>query len=341
MKGETRSKEKRSDLDRSQMRAVVFDGRLRLEPSFPVPQPPEDWALIRVLKAGICGTDMEITRGYKDFQGILGHEFVGVVRKCGQKKWIGKRVVGEINVSCGTCEWCLRKMERHCSERRVLGIHGLNGCMADFCILPASNLKAVPDWLKDEQAALMEPLSAACEILEQLPLKGDERAVVLGDGRLGVLCAWVLCAVLSNVTLSGHHRHKLGTARWRHLKTVEGIDKSLPGADLVVEATGSAHGLSEAMTICRPRGTIVLKTTVADGVRLNLSPLVVNEQTLIGSRCGRFEKGLKILKRHSDMPLGRLISAVYPAEKATEAFAEAQRPDAFKVLLDFNGAMGE
>ena len=316
------------------MRAVIFDGRLRFLKVFPEPEIPSGWALIRVLKTGICKTDIEITRGYKNFKGVLGHEFVGVVEQCHDPDWVQKRVVGEINVGCGECEQCANELERHCPRRRVLGIVDLNGCMADYCVLPLSNLHAVPVSMVDHRAVLVEPLSAACEILEQLELTGSEQAVVLGDGRLGILCAWVLSTVLSDVMLIGHHPEKLEKGGWRTLKTAQISANRSDGADIVVEATGSGKGLVDAMSLCRPRGKIVLKSTVVSKSKMNLSSIVVNEQTLIGSRCGRFKTGLRMMESYPDMPLGRLISADYPIEQALEAFKQTTQPDTLKIVLD-------
>lgn len=316
------------------MRVVIFDGRLRFLKGFPEPEIPSGWALIRVLKAGICKTDIEITKGYKRFKGVLGHEFVGVVEQCHDPDWVQKRVVGEINVGCGKCEQCANELERHCPRRRVLGILNLNGCMADYCVLPLSNLHVVPVSTADHRAVLVEPLSAACEILEQLELIGSEQAVVLGDGRLGILSAWVLSTVLSDVTLIGYHPQKLEKAGWRTLKAVQVVANRGHGADIVVEATGTGQGLVNAISLCRPRGKIVLKSTVVSKSKINLSSIVVNEQTIIGSRCGRFEMGLKMLESYPDMPLERLISAEYPMEQALEAFEQATQPDTLKIVLD-------
>ena len=319
------------------MRGVIFDGRLRFLTGFPEPEIPFGWALIRVLKAGICKTDIEITRGYKNFKGVLGHEFVGIVEQCHDPEWVQKRVVGEINVGCGKCEQCADGLERHCADRKVLGILNLNGCMADYCVLPLSNLHVVPASTADHRAVLVEPLSAACETLEQLELTGSEQALVLGDGRLGILCAWVLSTVLSDVTLVGHHPKKLEKAEWRTLKTAQVVGDRCHGADIVVEATGSGKGLVDAMSLCRPRGKIVLKSTMASKSKINLSSIVVNEQSIIGSRCGRFKAGLRMLESYPDMPLEQLISADYPIEKAVEAFEQSTQPDTLKILLDMTG----
>ena len=318
------------------MRAVVFNDKLRFVPDYPVPKPRPGWALIRVLTAGICKTDMELMKGYKEFHGILGHEFIGVVEQCDDAHRIHKRVAGDINAGCGQCEWCANGLGRHCPNRTVLGIFDLDGCMADYCMLPVTNLYEMPDSLPDRRAIFVEPLSAACEILEQLPFKGSERVIVLGDGRLGILCAWALTTVVADVTLIGHHPEKLKLAKWRHLKTAHGSDEVEARADIVVEATGSGRGIIEAMSLCRPRGTIVIKSTVASQGKLNLSPLVVNEQTVIGSRCGQFKDGLQMLESYPDMPLDQMITARYPIEQALEAFELAAGPDALKVILEMS-----
>ena len=320
------------------MRAVIFDGQLQLKSGIPVPEPPEDWALIRVNKAGICGTDLEIIKGYKGFTGVLGHEFCGIVERCNEPGWNGKRVVGEINVGCGKCTFCKEHMERHCVDRKVLGIHGLNGCLANYCILPVKNLRRIPDSLKDDRAVFLEPLSAACEILEQLHLKGSEKVLVLGDGRLGILCAWVLSTVSRDVTLIGRHSEKLAKGKWRTIKTEKGSE-NLKGrdADIVVEATGSWSGLNDAFFLCRPRGTIVLKSTLAATEAIDLSPIVVNEISLLGSRCGSFDAGLRMLETYPGMPLERLISGTYSMEDALAAFKRAEERDSLKILVDMGG----
>ena len=316
------------------MRAVLFDGALRYEPDHPTPSAPPGWALIQVRTAGICKTDMELTKGYMGFKGILGHEFIGTVAQCDDPQWIGKSVVGEINAACGSCEWCARGLGRHCPHRCTLGIDRLDGCMADYCILPVANLLEIPSELSENRAILTEPLSAACEILEQLPLSGTERAVVLGDGRLGILCAWVLATMLSDVAIIGHHPEKLALAAWRHIQQASSPDEIAGNVDIIVEATGSGQGIVEAMALCRPRGTIVLKSTVALQGDVNLAPIVINELTVLGSRCGQFKDGLQVLADYPDMPVERLITARYPIEEVERAFTRATERDALKVLLD-------
>ncbi len=316
------------------MRAVVFEEQLRFDADYPVPDVPAGWARIRVHLAGVCRTDIEILKGYMEFNGIPGHEFVGTVEECEDATWIGKRVVGEINTACGKCDLCDIGLGRHCPNRSTLGILNLNGCMSDYCILPIANLRELPPEISDDRAVFTEPLSAACEILEQLKPARCKRAVVLGDGRFGILCAWVLSTVLSDVALVGHHAKKLKAAKWRHLKTVNSIKNVEPEANIVVDATGSTDGIKQAMAICAPRGHIVLKSTVATGIELDFTPLVINEQTIVGSRCGQFKDGLRLLESYPDMPIERLITDRFPIEQALHAFERVGQPDAFKVLIE-------
>jgi alcohol dehydrogenase len=316
------------------MMAAVFDGGLKFVRDYPIADPRPGWARIKVLVAGICKTDMEIMKGYMGFKGVLGHEFVGFVDRCDDPAWIGKRVVGEINAACGHCRWCAKGLGRHCPERTTLGIVSHDGCMAEYCILPTENLLIVPDDLPNERAVLMEPLSAACEILEQLPMHGDERVVVLGDGRLGILCAWVISTVASDVTIVGRHHQKLCLADWHGIKRCLWTDDIETGADIVVEATGSGQGIVTAISLCRPRGTIVLKSTVAVQGNVSLSHVVINELTILGSRCGRFADGLAIMNTFPDMPLTKMISARYPLSEVQAALVRAGKKDAIKVLLD-------
>lgn len=318
------------------MRAVVFNGELAFREDYPVPDLRPGWARIQIKKAGICQTDLEIMKGYMGFNGVLGHEFVGIVEACDDSSWIGKRVVGDINAACGRCDWCKAGLERHCPSRTTLGIDRLDGCMADFCVLPVRNLLEVPPEIPDDRAVFTEPLAAACEILEQLNVKYTYKVVVLGGGRLGILCAWVLITTGADITLLGHHPDKLEIAGWRKLKCecVTRLDKINDQAYLVVDATGSTQGLKDAMKICKPRGIIVLKSTVASKDAIDLTPLVINEIALIGSRCGRPSDALKIMQRCPDMPIERLISARYPIEQARSAFDEALYKKPLKIIIE-------
>ena len=322
----------------SKMAAAVFDDKLRYRSDYPEPIGKSGWARIRVALAGICKTDMEIMKGYMGFTGVLGHEFVGVVDQCSRPDWVGRRVVGEINAACGKCPVCGTGMGRHCPNRVTLGIDRLDGCMAAYCLLPVENLVPVPVDLPDDRAVLIEPLAAACEILEQIHPEKADRVVVLGDGRLGILCAWVMATRSYCVTLVGHHPEKLKLAEWRGIQTSLSPEDFFRKADIVVEATGSGRGMEIAMSLCRPRGTIVLKSTVAGKEEVNLSHVVIHELTIVGSRCGRFGDAIQLLQDFPDMPLDRMITDRFPLSRVEEAFARAMQPDVLKVLLEVDSS---
>jgi alcohol dehydrogenase len=297
------------------MQALLFkSGRARVA-DVRKPVPARGFALVRVLLSGICNTDFELRRGYHGFSGIPGHEFVGRVEGPSGSPWAGKRVVGEINLACGRCDWCARGLGRHCARRRVLGILGHPGAHAEFLTLPEGNLHEVPAEISDEEAVFTEPLAAACEILDQVAVSAETRAAVLGAGKLGTLCAAVLRNAGADVALL-----KRGSrARNRSF-------------DLVVEATGSPAGLPRAIALVRPRGTIVLKSTHHAPARFDAAPLVVNEVTVVGSRCGRFAPALEHL-RHRRIDVRPLLSGQFPLARAARALAQAARPGVRKVLL--------
>lgn len=290
----------------------------------PKPEPPAGFALIRLVCAGICNTDLELQRGYYAFAGIPGHEFVGVVER-GPGELLGKRVVGEINLACGACEWCGRGLGRHCERRTVLGIAGHSGAFAEYLTLPAANLRTIPDDLTDERAVFAEPLAAACEILDQVEIPRGALVAVLGDGKLGLLTAQVLAAHGAKVRLYGHHPERAAIAR---------VEPGRAGDtfDWVVEATGSAEGLVQAVAMTRPRGTIVMKSTVHGDLALDMAPVIVNEITLVGSRCGRFEPALALLGRGA-VHVDQMITDRYALSDAPRAFARAAQRGALKVLL--------
>lgn len=316
------------------MRALRFDGQLRFVTDAPRPR-REGESLVRVLLAGICRTDIEITRGYAGFRGILGHEFVGVVEASSNPQLIGRRVVGEINVGCGHCAWCRRSDPRHCPSRTTLGIRGRDGAFAEFLSLPAENLFPIPETLADEVAVFTEPLAAAAEILEQITIEPEDQVVILGDGKLGLLIAQVVRLTGCQPTLIGKHKHKLAIARRRDLHTLSLDEASrLPPqhTDCVIEATGSPTGLELALRLVRPRGRIVLKSTYHGQQMLDLTPLVVDEITMLGSRCGRFPRALELLTT-GQVEVVDLVSDIWPLEAGVQAFSEAQRPGALKVLL--------
>jgi threonine dehydrogenase-like Zn-dependent dehydrogenase len=303
-------------------------------PRRPAPRPGR--AVIRMLCAGICNTDIELLRGYYGFRGTPGHEFVGEVI-AGSRRLIGKRVVGEINLACNRCAWCRKGLGRHCPKRTVLGIVNHPGAFAEFLTLPERNLHIVPPGVPLAHAVFVEPLAAACEILEQVAIPAGAAVAVLGDGKLGLLVSQVLQVRGARVHQFGRHRHKLRIAEKAGV-TGEVRRARLPAAayDYVVEATGSAEGLREAVAMTRPRGTLVLKSTVHGLVRLDTAPVVVNEISVVGSRCGPFPPALKLLEG-GRVHVAEMISEAWPLARAPEAFRKAQRRGVLKVLLCDNG----
>ncbi len=321
------------------MKAVqVHDGRLELR-EVPLPDPHPGEALIRVLRAGICNTDLEIVKGYAGFSGTLGHEFVGVVEEVndGEAGWKGVRVVGEINLGCHEpgCPWCGAGMERHCPRRTVLGIQGKDGCMAEYLTLPIRNLLPVPPDLPDDTAVFVEPLAAGFEILEQLHLQPTDRVAILGDGKLGLLINRALRFSPATLTHVGKHPAKLTLARGAGIRTLLLGEVGEERFDVVVEATGSASGFETALAMVRPRGTLVLKTTVADSIPLDLTQVVVDEIRVLGSRCGRFEPALRALS--NGVEVDSLVQERFPLERALDAFEVAGTRGSLKVLLEVSG----
>lgn len=313
------------------MLAVVLDkGRVKVR-SVPRPRRPKGYALIQLLCGGICNTDLELQRGYYGFSGTPGHEFVGKVIEADDKKLAGRRVVGEINLGCGECEWCRRCLGRHCPRRSVLGIVKHPGAFRDVFSLPERNLHVVPDTISNEIAAFTEPLAAACEILDQVKIPCGAEVAVLGDGKLGLLIAQVVNAYGFRVHQFGRHRDKLRIAAAAGVQT-EVIRKKLPRAayDWVVEATGSAEGLRSAVELVRPRGTVVMKSTVHGTVATDTAPIIVNEVTLVGSRCGRFEPALELLSRGL-INVADMISEQFRLSEAPIAFERAARKGTLKV----------
>ncbi len=301
-----------------------------LEPCKPLPGE----AVVRVRLAGICATDLEIVKGYYPFSGVLGHEFVGeVVDAPEYPAWVGKRVVGEINITCGVCTMCRSGRSAHCEQRSTLGISQRHGVFAEYTTLPLVNLHRVPDNLPDDAAVFTEPLAASLQILEQLTLRPSDRVLVVGAGRLGQLVAQVLSLTGCDLRVVARHAHQ------RQLLTQQGIqwiteeDVAAKKYDLVVEATGSTSGFSVACRAVRPRGNLVLKSTYTGDVSVNLSSLVVDEVTLIGSRCGPFKPALRLLEEGRVDPRP-LIEGRYPLRKALQAIEAADQPGALKILLE-------
>jgi len=299
----------------------------------PRPRRPEGFALIRLLCGGICNTDLELRRGYYGFEGVPGHEFVGEVIEAGDRTLIGRRVVGEINLNCGHCEWCHRGLGRHCPRRTVLGIVKHPGAFRDFLTLPERNLHAVPHSVSTEAAVFTEPLAAACEILDQVKIGWNETVAVLGDGKLGLLVAQMLRARGLRVHQFGRHREKLRISARAGVET-EIAGKRLPEAAYgwVVDATGSPDGVAQAVKMTRPRGTVILKSTLHGMVGIDTAPVIVNEVTMVGSRCGRFEPALELLEKGAVNVAG-MISERIPLADGAKAFRTAARAGVLKVLL--------
>jgi threonine dehydrogenase-like Zn-dependent dehydrogenase len=302
-----------------------------------VPERPDGFALIRLLAGGICNTDLELQRGYYGFSGTPGHEFVGEVVAADTAALVGKRVVGEINLACTECSWCRRGLGRHCPRRTVLGIVRHPGAFREFLTLPERNLHVVPDSIATEIAVFTEPLAAACRILEQVKIPEGSAVAVLGDGKLGLLVAQVLQASGYRVHQFGRHAEKL------QISEKAGVTTQLAGAALpeaeygwVVDATGSAEGLRAAIGMAEPCGTLVMKSTVHGAVEVDTAPVIVNEITLVGSRCGRFEPALDLLERGA-VDVGSMISESMRLSKAAEGFEMAAKKGVLKVILRGEG----
>ena len=328
---------------------TIAKGKLRRIEK-PLPWLRRGWALIRVRLAGICNTDIELLRGYHGFRGIPGHEFVGEVTEvhdvsAAQKnKWLGRRVCGEINVSCSAygdrsaCDFCKRGLKTHCARRTVLGIVAHDGAFAEFLTLPIENLHLIPDSVSDEQAVFVEPLAAACEILEQVDAKQFREVALLGDGKLAQLIALVLRTAVPCVVMYGKHETKLSLARHAGIKTkkVRGdasdLRKVKESYGLLVEATGSSTGFALAQQMTEPRGTLVLKSTFHGAAPVETWPIVVKELTVVGSRCGPFARALALLHSEEVDPRA-LVTHTFPMNEAPKAIRFAQKPGVMKVLL--------
>jgi alcohol dehydrogenase len=297
------------------VKALVFRKGPARVAELRAPRPRPGFALVRVVLSGICNTDLELQRGYHGFSGVPGHEFVGVVEGPAGSPWLGRRVVGEINIGCGRCDFCGQGLSRHCRRRRVLGILGHPGAHAELLTLPEANLREVPHGVPDEEAVFVEPLAAACEILDQVPVTSRTRAAVLGVGKLGTLVARVLETAGAEVARLGR-----------------GSRARAASFDLVVVATGTPAGMPRALELVRPRGTVVWKSTHHAPAKFDAAPLVVNEVTVVGSRCGRFETALELLAS-GRVKVRDLISAELPLSDATRALRLAARRGVRKVLL--------
>ena len=318
------------------MKAITLnsDG-LHYQPSHAEAKPAENEVLVRVIKAGICETDLQLAQGYMAFSGIPGHEFIGIVETGNHA---GRRVVGEINCNCRTCKTCLAGRPTHCPHRTVIGIDRHDGAFAEFVALPEHNLHLVPEGVSDDQAVFVEPLAAAIQITEQVPIKSSDRIAILGDGRLGYLSAQVLSLASDQITVFGKHGPKLLRFGHRNITTVQ-IPSSDPAElspdefDLVVDCTGSTTGLPMALHLVRPRGTVVMKTTVADQHQLSLAAIVIEEINVVGSRCGPFGKAIDALA-NGDVDVTNLITDRFSLEQVNDAFASAASANSFKVVFE-------
>jgi threonine dehydrogenase-like Zn-dependent dehydrogenase len=313
------------------MRALVFDRNLEFHRDYPDPVAPPGESVVRVSVAGLCGTDLEIARGYMQYRGVPGHEFAGRVVESQNPSLRGKRVVGEINAGCGRCALCDTGLARHCPSRTVLGILGRDGAFAEFLRLPDLNLIPLPDSIPDEVAVFVEPLAAAYEIFEQVHLARNQTIVVIGDGRLGTLVALALRGEQYQPLVAGHHREKLARLAELGLETV-GETSLRDRFDVVIDCSGSESGFRRAVELVRPRGKIILKSTAAAAAEINLAPIVVNEISVIGSRCGRFQPALDALAAGKIDPRP-LIDGTFALDDAIAGFEAAKNPLNFKVLL--------
>ncbi len=320
------------------MRGLWLEGRtLGLRHDLPVPKAPSGEALVRVCRVGICNTDLELVRGYYPYTGVPGHEFVGRVEAGpGAEAWLGCRVVGEINAVCGQCSACRHGRRTHCEKRTVLGIVNRHGAMAEYLSLPLDNLHRVPDSLSDEEAVFVEPVAAALEIQEQCAIGPGQRVAVVGAGKLGNLVAQTLALTGCELLVIGRHSGKLDRLAERGIQTGTADALAQRRHDLVVECTGNPEGFDLARRAVRPRGAIVLKSTYRGKASVDFSSLVVDEITLVGSRCGPFAPALDLLTRRA-IDVSELIDADYPLAQGVEAFDHAARPGIMKVLLSIPG----
>ncbi len=317
------------------MRALWLENQsLRFREDVPLPALPSGEALVRVLLAGVCNTDLELTKGYYPFAGVPGHEFVGRVEQApGHQEWVGRRVVGEINAACGRCAACLAGRRTHCERRTVLGIAKRDGAFAEYLALPVANLHAVPEALPDEAAVFAEPTAAALQVQQQVRIGAGDRVVVIGAGKLGNLVAQTLATTGCDLLAVGRSRSSLDLLAARGIRTASAVDLPQHQADVAVECTGNPEGLALARKAVRAQGTIVLKSTYHGETTLDFSAIVVDEITLVGSRCGPFAPALEALAG-GGVDVRPLVDARYPLARGLAAFDHAARPGALKVLVE-------
>lgn len=316
------------------MQSLWLDNhKLEYRGKIPTPTPGQNEALIRVKIAGVCSTDLELLDGYYPFSGIPGHEFVGeVVESPGDRSWVGKRVVGEINITCGECGTCKAGLPRHCEHRKTLGIHDWNGAFAEYLVLPLTNLHEVPASVPDDAAVFSEPLAAAGEILDQVSLESNSKVLLIGAGRLGQLIAQVVQQTGCELEVIARHQRQRELLLKRNIHVVSEQASGSKKYDFVIEATGTPDGYTLARKSIRPRGTIILKSTYKGTMEVNFSGIVVDEVTLVGSRCGSFEPALRLLEEGKVDPRP-LIETVYPLSQGSAAFDHAARPGVLKILI--------
>lgn len=322
------------------MKALVYDEDLKLVKDYPNPVLGENEVLIKTIMAGICNTDYEITQGYMGYKGVIGHEFVGRVVDVGckvDKNLINKRVVGEINCACEECDMCHKNLQRHCPNRSTLGIYKKNGCFSEYFTLPWQNVIEISSNVDDITATFTEPLAAAMEILEQVHIKPDSKVAILGDGKLGLCISLVFSAMNINYIHIGKHKEKLQITKdlGNEVMMLDEIsEKDKKSFDVVIEATGSTGGFNTSASLVKPRGTLVLKSTIAAKEGLNLAGIVVDEITIVGSRCGQFKPILKILEKQK-INVKPLVSAIYNVDDFEEAFKKNSQKNVIKVLVKF------
>ena len=322
------------------MKALVYDNELKLDKNYPNPTVKDNEVLIKTSMVGICNTDYEITQGYMGYKGVIGHEFVGVVCEVGKnvdKNLLNKRVVGEINCACNDCSWCHQGLQRHCPNRSTLGIWQKDGCFSEYFTLPKENVIEISENIDDTTATFTEPLAAAYEILEQIHIKPDAKVAILGDGKLGLCISLVFNALNIDYIHIGKHEEKLAISKNLGAKTMllsEIKEKDKKSFDVVVEATGSTGGFETSASLVKPRGTLVLKSTIVAREGLNLASIVVDEINIVGSRCGQFKPILRLLEK-GKIDVKPLVSAVYGVDEFEKAFEENSGKGTLKVLVKF------
>ena len=322
------------------MKALVFDNELKLDKNYPMPKVKDNEVLIKTSLVGICNTDYEITKGYMGYKGVLGHEFVGVVVEVGSnvdKNLINKRVVGEINCACGVCEYCKKDLQRHCPNRQTLGIWQKDGCFSEYFTLPKENVIEISDNIDDKTAVFTEPLAAAYEIIEQVHIKPDSKVAILGDGKLGLCISLVFNALNIDYVHIGKHSEKLEISKKLGAKTKlldELTDNDKKSFDVVIEATGSVGGFETSVSLVKPRGILVLKSTISAKEGLNLAGVVVDEITIVGSRCGQFRPLLRLLE-NKKIDVTPLIDGVFEVDNFRSAFEKNAQKNTLKILVKF------